>query len=74
MSKKLRLDKFQDSAQVLPMLGVLQGYFPLGVNQLCKNLGMNYQFSIIVVPIFCGQDNLLSRQFWAMGKFNLPGE
>ena len=25
------------------------------------------------MPIFCGQDNLLGGQFWAMGRFNLLG-
>ena len=28
---------------------------------------------MIVAPIFCGQDNLLGGQFWAMGKLNLQG-
>ena len=58
---------------MLPILRSSRG-FPLGVSQFCKNLSINYQFSIIfVVPIFCGKGHLLGGQFWAMGKFNLLG-
>ena len=43
-------------------------------SQSCTNLGLICLFVIIIVPIiFCGQDNLLGGQFWAMGRFNLLG-
>ena len=28
---------------------------------------------MIVCPLFCGQENLLGGQFWAMGRLNLLG-
>ena len=45
------------------------------INQFSTNLGLNCLFVIIIVPIFffCGQDNLLGVQFWAMGRFDLLG-
>ena len=30
-------------------------------------------FRIIVVPIFCEQDNFFGGQFWAMGRLNFLG-
>ena len=62
MSNKLT-DKFQDSTHVLPILGVLKGICPLGLDKFAKNFGIKYQFSSIVVPIL-----LWSRQFtrWAI--------
>ena len=39
----------------------------MGFSQVCKNLGLYYLFSIIVVPfvfLFCGQSNFLGGQ-WA---------
>ena len=42
----LDIDQFQDSTEVLPILGVLDWvFFPFGISRFCKNL-------IIVVPIF----------------------
>ena len=69
----LDIDKFQDSTEVLAILGVLEWGFSFGVSQLCKNSCLNCLFWIVVVPIFCGQDNLLGGQFWAMGRLNLLG-
>ena len=40
----LDIDKFQDSIEVMPILGMLQWGFPLGlvtISQLCQNLGLN---------------------------------
>ena len=69
----LDIDKCQDNTEVLPILGVLKWVFPFGVSQFCKNLSLNSLFLIIVVLFFCGQDNLLGGQFWAMDRFNLLG-
>ena len=58
----------------MPVLQVLDWGFQVGVSQFYANLGLDYLFEIIIVPIFCcGQDNLLGRQFWTMGRFNLLG-
>ena len=65
--------KFQDSTEVLPILGCLSGFYPFGISQFCNNLGLNFLFLIIWCPFFCGQDNLLGGQFWAMGRLNLLG-
>ena len=70
----LDIDKFQESTEVLSIMGVLEWGFPLRVSQLCKNIaGLNCLLLIIVVPTFCGQDNLLGGKFWAMGRLNLLG-
>ena len=53
---------------------MLECGYQLGVSQLCTNLSLKFLFVIIIVPVFfCGQDNLLGGQFWAVGRFNLLG-
>ena len=42
-------------------------WFPFGVSQFCKNLGLNCLFLIFVVPKVIN----LGDEFWAMGKLNL---
>ena len=70
-------DQFQGSTitycLLSPILGVLEWDFPCGVSQFWKTLGLNCLFLINLVPICCGQDNLLGGQFWAMGRLNLLG-
>ena len=47
LSNKLRynhIDKFQDSTEVLPILGMLEWVFPFGVSKFCNNLGLNFLF------------------------------
>ena len=48
----VNIDKFQDSTEVLPILGVLEWGFSFGVSQFCKKIGLICLFLIIVVPIF----------------------
>ena len=57
------------------ILRVLEWGFPFGASTFCKNLGLNYLFLIVVVPIFLWARYiyLLDRQFWAMGRLNLLG-
>ena len=61
---------------VLPILLVIEWDFELEVSKCCTNVSLNCLFVIIIVSTFflsCGQDNLLSKQFWAMGRFYFLG-
>ena len=50
--------------------GYLGGVSPCGLANFAKTC----LFLIIMLPIFfCGQDNLLGGQFWAMDRLNLLG-
>ena len=59
----------------MPIRWVFEWGSQLGVSQFCTNLGLNCLFLILKVHIFffCGQDNLLGGQFWAMGRSDLLG-
>ena len=71
----LVIDKFQESTEVLVILGVLEWGFSFRGSQLCKNLGLKLLLisDNCGAPFFCGQDNLLGGQCWAMGRLNLLG-
>ena len=59
---------------VLPIPGVLEWGFQLGVSQFCTNLGLNCLFLVIMVSIFFSVGKItVGGQFWAMGRFNLLG-
>ena len=51
-STNLDIDKFQDNTEVLPILGYSSGVSPLGLVNFAKNLGLNYLFLAILLPIF----------------------
>ena len=66
------IDKFHDSTDAsLPNLWVLEWSFPLEASQFRKNKSKLPIFNNSDARLFCGQDNLLGGQFWALGRFDL---
>ena len=61
MLNNLDIDQFLDSTEVLPILGVLEWGFQLGVSQFCTNLGLNCVFVIIIVFFFGGGGKMIYR-------------
>ena len=53
--------------------GFSSGVFLLRLVNFAKNKSKSPIFKKSDAHFFCGQDNLLGGQFWAMGRFNLLG-
>ena len=69
------IDLFLDSTEVLPILQVRKWGFQLWslsiFHKFRSKLPICNDHSVYF--FFCGQDNLLGGQFWAMGMLNLLG-
>ena len=70
------LTNFWTALRYCLFCGCSSGVSNLGfIHQFYTNLALSCLLVIILVPIFfCGQDNLLGGQFWAMGRFKLGGQ